>query len=202
MMAVNLYIVKIMTERRTSYHHGDLQSALIQAGLAVLERDGLDALSLRAVAREAGVSHAAPYHHFADKTALLAAIAAHGFDRLHVEITGRATGSPADRLQIAAVTYVGFAAENPELFRLMFSGAVSPPDPHPELRAAARRAYGHITTSLPDETAAVAAWSLVHGLAMLLLDAQIGGAIPSRSAAEKRARAVTEVFWEGLRKHV
>lgn len=201
-MAINLYIVKIMTERRASYHHGDLQSALIEAGLVVLERDGLDALSLRAVAREAGVSHAAPYHHFADKTALLAAIAAHGFDLLHEEITGRATGSPADRLQVAAVTYVGFAAENPELFRLMFSGAVSPPDSHPDLQAAARRAYGHITTSLPDETAAVAAWSLVHGLAMLLLDAQIGGTIPSRSAAERRAREVTEVFWEGLRKHV
>jgi AcrR family transcriptional regulator len=200
-MGNDLYIVKIMTERRTSYHHGDLQSALLDAGLAVLERDGLDALSLRAVARAAGVSHAAPYHHFADKTALLAAIAAHGFELLHEEITARGMDSPADRLRIAAVTYVGFAVENPELFRLMFSGAVSPHEAHPELQAAASRAYGHITTSLSDETAAIAAWSLVHGLAMLLLDAQIGGAIPSRSAAEKRARAVTQVFWDGLRRH-
>lgn len=200
-MGTNLYIVKIMTGKHTAYHHGDLQSALLEAGLAVLERDGLDALSLRAVARTAGVSHAAPYHHYADKTALLAAIAAHGFDLLHEEIAARGTGTPADRLQTAAVTYVGFAVENPELFRLMFSGAVSPHEAHAELRAAASRAYGHITASLSDETAAVAVWSLVHGLAMLLLDAQIGGAVPSRSAAEKRAREVTQVFWEGLRKH-
>lgn len=191
-----------MTGKRTSYHHGDLQSALVEAGLSVLERDGLDALSLRAVARAAGVSHAAPYHHFADKTALLAAIAAHGFGLLHEEIVARATGSPANRLQTAAVTYVGFAVENPELFRLMFSDTVSPHDAHPGLRTAAGRAYGHITSSLPDETTAVAAWSLVHGLAMLLLDAQIGGAIPSRSAAESRAREVTQVLWEGFRKHV
>lgn len=201
-MGINLYIVKIMTDARTAYHHGDLQAALIEGGVAVLERDGLDALSLRAVARAAGVSHAAPYHHFADKAALLAAIAAHGFDLLHEEITGRVTDSPADRLQTAAITYVGFAVDNPALFRLMFSGAVSPHEDHPELRTAAGRAYGHITTSLPDETAAVAAWSLVHGLAMLLLDSQIEGAIPSRSAAEKRAREVTQLFWEGLRKHV
>lgn len=200
-MGTNLYIVKIMIEKPAAYHHGDLQSALLEAGLAVLERDGLDALSLRAVARTAGVSHAAPYHHYADKTALLAAIAAYGFDLLHEEIAARATGSPADRLQTAAVTYVGFAVENPELFRLMFSGAVSPHEVHPDLRAAASRAYGHITTNLSDETAAVAAWSLVHGLAMLLLDGQIGGTIPSRSAAEKRAREVTQVFWEGLRQH-
>jgi len=200
-MGDHFYIVKIMMKEPTPYHHGDLQSALLEAGLAVLERGGLDALSLRAVARAAGVSHAAPYHHYADKTALLAAIAAHGFDLLHEEIVARATGSAADRLQTAAVTYVGFAVENPELFRLMFSGAVSPHDAHPPLRTAASRAYGHITTSLSDETATLAAWSLVHGLAMLLLNAQIGGVIPSRSVAEKRAREVTQVFWEGLRRH-
>lgn len=199
-MANYLYIVKIMTETQTSYHHGNLQSALLEAGLAVLERDGLDALSLRAVARAAGVSHAAPYHHFADKAALLAAIAAHGFDLLHEEIETRTEDSPADRLQAAAMTYVGFAVEHPELFRLMFSGTVSPHDGYPKLQAAASRAYGHITTNLPDETAAVAAWSLVHGLAMLLLDAQIGGMIPSRSTAEKKAREVTQVFWQGLEK--
>lgn len=201
-MGNNLYIVKIMTGRHASYHHGDLRSALLQAGLVVLERDGLDALSLRGVARAAGVSHAAPYHHFVDKAALLAAIAAHGFDLLHEEIVARAPDSPADRLQTAAITYVGFAVEHPELFRLMFSGAIAPHYAHPELRTAARRAYGHITKSLPDEAAAVAAWSLVHGLAMLLLDARIGGTIPSRSTAEDRAREVTQVFWEGLRKYV
>lgn len=174
---------------------------MLDAGLAVLERDGLDALSLRAVARAAGVSHAAPYHHFADKTALLAAIAAHGFDLLHEEIVARAEDSPADRLQAAAMTYVGFAVEHPELFRLMFSGAVSPHDVHPQLRTSAKRAYGHITASIPDEGAALAAWSIVHGLAMLLLDAQIGGTVPSRSTAEERAREVTQVFWEGLERN-
>ena len=200
-MEAYLYIVKIMTETRPSYHHGDLRAALVEAGLDVLERDGLDALSLRAVARTAGVSHAAPYHHFADKSALLAAIAAHGFDLLHEEIVARAEDTPADRLQAAAVTYVGFAVERPELFRLMFSSAVSPHGAHPALEAAASRAYGHITATIHDEVAAVAAWSIVHGLAMLLLDAQIGGAVPSRSTAEERAREVTGVFWEGLERN-
>lgn len=188
-----------MTGTRDAYHHGDLKTALLEAGIALLAREGLDGLTLRAVARAAGVSHAAPYHHFADKTALLAAIAGHGFDALDREIRTRGGETPADRLQTAAVTYVGFAVANPELFRLMFSSAVSPPDAHPELRAAASRAYGHITGAVGDETAAVASWSIVHGLAMLLLDAQIGEEIPTRAEAERRARAVTGVLWEGLR---
>lgn len=191
-----------MSGTRDAYHHGNLKTALLEAGLALLAREGLDGLTLRGVARAAGVSHAAPYHHFADKTALLAAIAAHGFDALDREIRTRGGETPADRLQTAAVTYVGFAVANPELFRLMFSSAVSPPDAHPELRAAASRAYRHITGFSGDETVAVASWSIVHGLAMLLLDAQIGEGVPTRIEAERRARAVTGVLWEGLRSRI
>ena len=189
-----------MTRLRDSYHHGDLRAALLDAGLALVEEDGLEGLSLRGVARRAGVSHAAPYHHFSDKAALLSAIAARGFDALDRDIRERRAGAPADRLQSAAVAYVGFAVEHPELFRLMFSGSVSP-EADPELHAAASRAYAHITGPLGDEAPAVAAWSLVHGLAMLLLDAQIGEGVPTRKAAEERARAVTRVLWEGLRGH-
>lgn len=197
-----LYIVKIVTGNDDSYHHGDLRNALLEAGLDLLEREGLDALTLRGVARAAGVSHAAPYHHFDDKAALLAAIAERGFRALDREITERASGAVADRLQTAAVTYVGFAVDHPELFRLMFSSAASPPDAPPELRAAARHAYGHIIGVLDDEAAAVAAWSIVHGLAMLLLDDQVGDGATGRAEAEAWARDATSVLWQGLRDYV
>jgi len=197
-MAPNLYIVKIMTRTRDSYHHGDLRTTLVRVGSELLEREGLDALTMRAVARAAGVSHAAPYHHFADKTALLAAIAARGFQALDREITERGGGAAADRLQGAAMTYVSFAVDHPELFRLMFSSVTSSPDGDPGLRSAAQQAYRHITGTLPDESAAIAAWSIVHGLAMLLLDAQISDGTPTRAEAEARAEKVTAVLWRGL----
>lgn len=202
-MALNLYIVKIMTRTREAYHHGDLRTTLLQVGSELLEREGLDALTMRGVARAAGVSHAAPYHHFADKTALLGAIAVQGFEALDREITERGGGTAAaDRLQGAAGTYVGFAVDHPELFRLMFSSVTSSPDGDPELRSAAQQAYKHITGTLPDESAAVAAWSIVHGLAMLLLDAQVSGGTPTRAEAEARALKVTAVLWRGLGAYV
>src|SRR5580658_8100808 len=104
------------------YHHGDLSRALVEAARRILEAEGAAALSLRAVAREAGVSPAAPYHHFKDKTELLEAVAQGGWDVLSEEIvTARRNADGAEEaLRAIGVAYVTFARKNPALYRLMY----------------------------------------------------------------------------------
>jgi len=151
----------------STYHHGDLPSALLQAAGQILEKEGVAALSLREVARRAGVSHNAPYRHFPDRDSLLAAVAAQGFSQLGQEL-GRHSGADG------GVAYVRFALAHPQRFRLMFGGQVAY-DRFPELRKQADAAYVGLERSfaqLGDDArfAAAATWSLVHGLAQLLLD--------------------------------
>jgi AcrR family transcriptional regulator len=107
------------------YHHGDLARALVQAGRRILEREGQAALSLRAVAREAGVSPAAPYHHFKDKCALLDTVAGEGWMELGATIAKARAEAPEAGLALTeiGVAYVRFARENPALYRVMFDGA-------------------------------------------------------------------------------
>ena len=117
-------VQKRQTKRGTSYHHGDLRDALLRSARTILETQGLAALSLRGVARAAGVSPAAPYHHFPDKQTLLNAVAAEGFDALTSAMEKRMatkTGLNA-RVDASGVGYVTLAVENPALFRLMFGG--------------------------------------------------------------------------------
>lgn len=185
--------VSTLNATKPAYHHGDLRSALVDAGLAVLAEAGEPAaLSLREAARRVGVSAMAPYRHFADKEALLAAIAAVGFERLAA--AQKASGdapSPAAALKAQGVAYVAFALENPALFRLMF-GAGAPSKANLELGAAARASFGHLIAAVAnvpsraDQTDRVLGyWSLVHGLAMLALDGHLDrfGAPPLELAA-------------------
>ena len=102
------------------YHHGDLRRALIEAAERILEREGPQALSLRAVAREAGVSPAAPYHHFKDKSDLLLAIAEAGFEALGEALKAAIGGSPEGKLNLIGPAYVRFARANPALYRVMY----------------------------------------------------------------------------------
>ncbi len=164
-----------------SYHHGELRTALVDAALALLTEGGADALSLRAVARRAGVSAMAPYRHYPDKEALLAAVAVHGFDGLR-DALGAADGAvPADEALVAqAVAYVRYAEEHPALFRLMFGPARL--GTHPALHAAGEAAYDVLAARVAAQTpadadreaCALGCWSLVHGLASLFLDGRIG----------------------------
>lgn len=155
-----------MTTSISRYHHGDLPTALLRAAGKALEKDGIGGISLREAARRAGVSHNAPYRHFPDREALLAALAAEGF----VELGERLCGKPGRELGSA---YVRFALEQPQRFRLMFGG-VLPIAKYPELRAAAGAAHQALADAFRDlarpELAAAAAWSLLHGLSHLLLD--------------------------------
>src|SRR3954464_4682833 len=151
----------------STYHHGDLPAALLRAAGQTLEKKGIGARSLREAARRAGVSHNAPYRHFPDRDALLAALATEGFAQLGKHLAAHAG-------QESAAAYVRFALDHPQLFRLMFGGQVAY-DRYPELRDQANAAYAGLEKQFAQYgseagIAAAAAWSLVHGLAHLLLD--------------------------------
>src|SRR5580700_1442192 len=112
-------------KKASSYHHGALREALIRAAREILELEGYEALTLRAAARRAGVSQAAPYNHFADKAALLPAVAALGFKEFAAAMRQEmsAADNPQARLNAAGIAYVAFATSNPGLFKLMFGSS-------------------------------------------------------------------------------
>jgi len=170
------------------YHHGDLRRALLDSALLMLgEPGGIGLLTLREVARRAGVSHAAPYRHFPSKEALLAEVAEEGFRRLNEEMLRRAETAGEDglrRLSELGVGYVAFAAQFPAHFQVMFSTTLS--SPHPALEEAGKAAFGTLLDSIiqcqkaglmraRDPMAlAVTNWGLVHGLAQLIIHGQLG----------------------------
>ncbi|MDT0353799.1 TetR/AcrR family transcriptional regulator [Pseudonocardia charpentierae] len=159
------------------YHHGDLRQAVLTAAVAVLNESGPAQLSLRDLARRAGVSHAAPAHHFGDKAGLLTAVAAQGYQLLADALTA-AQQRHADFLEVG-VAYVRFAVDHRAHFEVMFRPDLYRPD-DPEVATARQRAadalYGGVrsvaaTGRGPDiPLAGVAAWSLVHGFATLWLN--------------------------------
>jgi AcrR family transcriptional regulator len=174
-----------------AYHHGDLALGLREAARAILEEEGLDALSLRSVARRAGVSHAAPYRHYASREALLADVAIAGFTQLR-ETLARAMAPPAtpgERIAHIGAAYMRFAAQHGALLRLMFGSELKNRGDFPELVAMAEAVGGDIGQALSDPGLGLAVWSAVHGLAMLVIENVIDlgqrqhgpGVIPSRA---------------------
>ena len=133
---------------RTTFHHGDLRNALIQSGLQILAEESIQALSLRKVARLAGVSEAAPYRHFKDKEALLAAIAEQGFIQLseRLEAVEAQFAEQADKLFYQSCrTYIDFALENPHAMRMMFRFRKSEGlSDYPGLQDAADEAFSYL----------------------------------------------------------
>ncbi len=167
------------------YHHGDLREALLQSAEKVLERDGLAGLTLRAVAREAGVSHAAPTHHFGDLTGLLSELAAIGYRQFNAAMAAaNAAGTLQERGMASAKAYVAYAQAHPGMYGLMFRTEkldMARPSLHEASGAAfagLARGVGasrneHIEAaalSLEQGGAIARAWSMVHGFTMLLLD--------------------------------
>jgi len=181
--------------RRRRYHHGNLRDALVQAALALVEERGNPEFTLREVARRVGVTHAAPQRHFEDRAALVAAVAEEGFHglRAHVERVARLTGArdPAQRLHALGVAYAQFAVENPAHFRVMFSAELVDKSRHPSLQAASRAMHDFLVQCIEEGQRqgffvegdplelAFAAWSLVHGLAVLLIDGRGMGRRPA-----------------------
>ena len=193
-----------------TYHHGDLRRSLLEAAGASIEENGVEALSLRQLARDAGVSHAAPSRHFRDKQALLDALAEDGFNRLAASLN-EATRSPATtpagarrRFGDLARCYVGFALAQPTLLSMMF-GLKHAPSARPELLAAGQASMevtmrvvaeaqeiGAVAPGDPHRIALVA-FATFHGVAVL----SSGGLLDGVSADDLVASA-SELFWNAV----
>jgi AcrR family transcriptional regulator len=162
----------VRTGPKRPYHHGDLRNALLDAARAILEEESLSALSLRAVARRAGVSHAAPYRHFPNHEALLVELASEGFAELRAEIVEAAAspGVESDRIANVGAAYMRFVARRPALARLMFGPQLPNREAFPALAEAADGIGDEIGKALHDSALGLAVWAAVHGLAMLVLE--------------------------------
>jgi AcrR family transcriptional regulator len=193
--------------RARTYHHGDLRTVVLDQVRHIIREQGVSVVSIREVARRARVSHAAPSHHFGNKAGLLTAFAIQGYDLLadtvkaQIAETGAATAP--DVLAVMGQAYVRFALENPEHFGVMFPGELVN-ESDPEYVRATNRCYGPLmevvtkgsaqgSLSADVKLVATAAWSLVHGLASLLLSGRIE-ARTGDTDPEALTREVTELF--------
>lgn len=159
------------------YHHGSLRETLLDAATTLLARHGAGGLTLREVAKAAGVSHAAPYHHFASLDELLAGVAQRGFDALGAAMAQANAGADT-RHNLLAINdaYVAFARQQPALFKLMFGPLLARKTEHPALRDSAERSFGVLMQAAAAHDPAqgallgLAGWSLAHGVASLAID--------------------------------
>lgn len=207
------------SQRNRQYHHGDLRRALLDAALQLASERGLANFTLREVARLAGVSHNAPYHHFADKAALVEALAVENFVLLERDLREayeRVEGTSLDKLLAIGVAYVRFALQHPAAFRLMFRPELHQPGIENESGAVELAGYesyqillnatrlaqqeGLIAADMDVQLLSIAAWSMVHGLAVLLLDNSVQKLLPASQDDEQLARYVTHVLSDGIRR--
>jgi AcrR family transcriptional regulator len=178
----------IMASKRAHrYHHGDLSRALLHEALRTIEKDGVGALTLRSVGEKLGVSRTALYRHFADKSALIAAVATEGFRtlRLQTQDAWDAHGGGRTGLEAMGAAYVKFAVAHPSYYRVMFGGYVRDAAPDSELAKQGAGAFQVLVTALVslqkegsvrrDNPLALAQyiWATVHGIAMLAIDGQL-----------------------------
>ena len=198
---------------RTPFHHGNLRNALIQSGLEILAQQGIQALSLRKVAKAAGVSEAAPYRHFKDKEALLAAIAEQGFIRLSERLESVEEQYSEDATALfyqSCLTYIAFARANPHSMRIMFRfrqdrGLSN----YPELRDASDEAFSYLIDMVEycqhegiardghPLPLALSAWSTIHGLSMLLIDGCIAPDVFQENNEERMIQTTLDTLLAG-----
>jgi AcrR family transcriptional regulator len=177
---------RLHTVARTNYHHGALREALLTATLNLIEKEGIGAVSLRQVARAAGVSPGAPYHHFPDRAALLTALSDEGFQKLAKNLTEAHATEPTPTKALEAIlnAYVEFAQTNPAYFRLMFRPELKQSHKSTEGKEAGTEAFAILENTVGDclkesntktekNVLAITMWSLVHGYASLWLDGQL-----------------------------
>jgi AcrR family transcriptional regulator len=198
---------------RTAYHHGNLRSALLEAGERLLRQEGAGDLSLRSVAKAAGVSHTAPYRHFAHKQGLLAALSQIGFARLRdgmAAVVERYPDDPRRQFVESAAVYVRLATANPEMHHLMFGGVLPAGATDDAQRQTAREAFEGLVRIVengrraglyvdrPPLELAATAWSLVHGLAMLVSTGKLERTGPAKAKPETLARRMAEHLVDGI----
>jgi AcrR family transcriptional regulator len=193
-------VLKKPVKSKETYHHGNLREALLESALALLQEVGLESLTLREVARRAGVSPGAPYHHFKDKAELVQALAQRSLETLD-KISREAIqnkSTPTEKLHAVGLAYVMYAVERPAEFRIMFRPEMGllPVVPDP----ATAPVFGVLikiirefptVQSSQEISAAITAWSLVHGLAVLLLDGPLQRIVTDKREIEALAKEVT-----------
>jgi len=189
-----------------------LRDTLLEAAAALIAKKGLQGFSLREVARRAHVSEAAPYWHFADREAILAAVAERGFGEMAGRMTAirESIARPRDRLHALGVAYVRFALDHPSYLRVMFGSEVPDKAAHPGLAEAGARTFDLLVQTIVECQAAgdvkrgdpvelaVAAWSTVHGLAALLVDGRLADHARGAAEAERLAGRVADTLRTGL----
>jgi AcrR family transcriptional regulator len=189
----------VVKAKKDSYHHGHLREALLESALVLLKEAGLESLTLREVARRAGVSPGAPYHHFKDKARLVQALAQRSLetlDKASLEATQDKT-TPTEKLHALGLAYIHYAVHHPDEFRIMFRPEMSSPleFPDPTTAPVFRVLLSVIASSSENEqqqlTTAIAAWSLVHGLAVLLIDGPLHSFTKSQVGLEGLVKGVT-----------
>ncbi|WP_428563402.1 MAG: TetR/AcrR family transcriptional regulator [Solidesulfovibrio sp. DCME] len=195
------------------YHHGNLRQALLDAGERLLESEGTEALSLRALARETSVSHAAPYRHFTDKADLLAALAVRGFTRLTHALGICAREHPEDpraRYFASCRRYIELGRKHPAMYRLMFGQRPCGVGEQPELIEAGRAAFEALLASLasskaagifrdePVERLAMAVWAMVHGLTELAIAGRLAPCGEDREEGRAVSESACELLLRGL----
>ena len=190
---------------RTAYHHGDLHQQAHDQALAVLRLEGDGAISLRAIAKQIGVSAPALYRHYADRESLLAELAISGFAALRQQQLSVDQHAPRAALIGNGLAYVAFAQSEPNLYRLMFGGRVLPKGAHPRLDQAGLDAFNVLQDTIargqragylkpaPLALMTATAWSLVHGLSQLTID----GHLPNADAEPQLAESITSLLLEG-----
>jgi AcrR family transcriptional regulator len=199
-----------MAKYTKAYHHGDLRAALLAEAATMITEGGAASVTMRALGERVGVSRTAPYRHFTDKSALLLAVAAAGFDRLNDRLQAVDAAAPrsgVERIRRLGEEYVRFALENPAHYRLMYGAEAIARAEQPELRESANRLFeqlveviraqqrsGRIKRQDP-QTQAYVAWSAVHGLAMLVIEGQIKTTVD----VEALARQATATLLDGMR---
>jgi AcrR family transcriptional regulator len=201
-------VTRVAPRRRRTYHHGNLRRALLDEALAMIRAEGVERLTLREIGARLGVSRTALYRHFADKRALLAAVATEGFQTLREELVRawEEGGRGRAAFERMGVVYVRFAVANPSHYRVMFGGFVDPAASEPELAGEAGGAFQALVDALAalqrdaivrgDETRTTArfVWAVVHGVAMLGIDGQL----PEPGGVEELMRYALERLRTGI----
>ena len=177
------------------YHHGDLKNALIEAGIKILAKEGVGGLSLRKVAKKAGVSHSAPYAHFPDKQSLIAAISTEGFKQLYAALDAAVSpyaNDPRQQLVAGVQAYVQFALNNTDTFNIMFSDVLEKEKDYPAFVESSRKTFERVVDVVracqdagilrpaPAEIMAVSVWGQLHGIVSLVLEGQVSHVVLDR----------------------
>ena len=209
-----VFMDKKETNEPTAYHHGDLRRHLISIALEMIEESGAVELTLRGIAKRAGVSHTAPYRHFSDKEDLLTGVAREGVSLMLSEINERldaSAGDPLTRFKLCGLSYIDFAIHHPAHFRVMFArprnGVAVPDELKPEsslffqlfIDVISECWEQKLLQGASPHRIALSAWSQVHGFALLFINGHLHGGAMEEGSIESMKRGLLYSLYAGIR---